>query len=155
MAMLMLSRMALSVNNSNAQSGSAVEMSAYRITATSLGTSIIEEATGLAYDQNSDTVGISNVTSFTSAALLGPELGEHYPMYNDCDDFNGLHKIDSLKGSAIFATDVKVEYVNITGNAILVSASQTYNKRLTVKVSSKYLPDTLVFQTIFSYWYFR
>ena len=55
-AMMMLSRMMLSVNNSNAQSGGSVEMAAYRITGTSLGKSIIEEATGCAYDQNSDTV---------------------------------------------------------------------------------------------------
>jgi len=155
MAMMMLSRMALSVNNSNAQSGSSVEMSAYRITATSLGTSIIEEATGLAFDEKSDTVGISNVSNFTAAGALGPESGEKYPAYDDCDDFNGLHKIDSLQGSAVFVTDVKVEYVTLSGNTITVSATQTYNKRITVKVSSKFMPDTLVFQNVFSYWFFR
>ena len=155
MAMLMLSRMALSVNSSNAQSGGSVEMAAYRITATSLGTSIIEEATGLAYDEKSDTVGISNPTSFTASTSLGPEAGERYPIFDDCDDFNGLHKIDSLAGSAVFITDVKVEYVTLAGTVITVSAAQTYNKRITVKVSSKFLPDTLVFQNIFSYFFFR
>ena len=155
MAMLMLSRMALSINNSNAQSGSSVEMSAYRITAASLGESMIEQATGLAFDELSDTVGISNPTSFTAANKLGPESGEKYPAYDDCDDFNGLHKIDSLTGSAVFTTDVKVEYVSLSGNTITVSSSQTYNKRITVKVSSPFLPDTLVFQNIFSYWFFR
>ncbi len=155
MAMMMLSRMALSVNSSNAQGGAAVEMAAYRITATSLGTSLIEEATGLAFDQKSDTVGISNASSFTPTISLGPESGDHYPGYNDCDDFNGLHKIDSLAGSAIFITDVKVEYVTISGNAIVVSGSQTYNKRITVSVSSKSMPDTLKFYNVFSYWYFR
>ena len=153
LAMMMLSRMALSVNQSNAQGGNAVEMAAYRITGTSLGTSLIEEATGLAFDSKSDTVGISNASSFSS--VLGPEAGEHYPVFNDCDDFNGLHKVDSLSGSAIFSTDVKVEYVTINNNAITVSGSQTYNKRITVSVSSKSMPDTLKFYNVFSYWFFR
>ncbi|MGA9408759.1 MAG: hypothetical protein WBW71_16620 [Bacteroidota bacterium] len=155
MAMMMLSRMILSVNNDNAQSGGSIEMAAYRITATSLGTSVIEEATGLAFDELSDTVGISQPTSFTAANKLGPESGEVYPHYDDFDDFNGLHKIDSLAGSAIFATDVTVQYVNITNNVITVSNTQTYNKQMTVKVSSKYMTDTLTFYTVMSYWFFR
>jgi hypothetical protein len=155
MAMMMLSRMILAVNNGNAQSGGSVEMAAYRVTATSLGTSVIEEATGLAFDQNSDTVGISSVSNFTLATKLGPETGEVYPHYNDFDDFNGLHKIDSLQGSAVFITDVTVQYVNISSNVISASTTQTWNKQMTVKVSSKWLPDTLVFTAIMSYWYFR
>ncbi|MGA7162316.1 MAG: hypothetical protein WBZ48_15070 [Bacteroidota bacterium] len=155
MAMMMLSRMMLSVNNQNAQSGGSIEMAAYRITATSLGTSVIEEATGLAFDELSDTVGISQPTSFTAATALGPEHGEVYPHYDDFDDFNGLHKIDSIAGSAIFATDVKVQYVNISSNVMTVSSSQTYNKEMIVKVSSKYMADTLTFYTVMSYWFFR
>ncbi len=156
MAMMMLSRMVLSVNNENAQSGGSIEMAAYRITATSLGTSVIEEATGLAYDELSDTVGISTVTSFTLPSKLGPDHSETYPNFDDFDDFNGLHKVDSLAGSAIFTTDVTVQYVNISGNTITASPStQTYNKEIIVKVSSKSMPDTLTFYNIMSYWFFR
>jgi len=154
-AMMMLSRMVLAVNNDNAQSGGSVEMAAYRITATSLGKSIIEEATGLAYDRNSDTVGISNPANFTAASALGPKTGEVYPNYYYFDDFNGLHVVDSLAGSAIFAIDVTVQYVNIASNVITASSSQTYNKQMTVKVSSKNMADTLTFYTVMSYWYFR
>jgi hypothetical protein len=155
MAMMMLSRMVLSVNNENAQSGGSIEMAAYRITATSLGTSVIEEATGLAFDEKSDTVGISTPSSFTAATALGPESGEVYPHFDDFDDFNGLHRIDSLSGSAIFVTDVTVQYVNINNNVITVANTQTYNKQITVKVSSKWMTDTLKFYNIMSYWFFR
>ena len=155
MAMMMLSRMVLSVNNENAQSGGSIEMAAYRITATSLGTSVIEEATGLAFDELSDTVGISSVSSFTAANKLGPENGEVYPHYDDFDDFNGLHKVDSLTGSAIFTTDVTVQYVNINSNVITVANTQTFNKQITVKVSSKWMTDTLKFYNVMSYWFFR
>ena len=153
MAMMMLSRLVLSVNTTSAQSGDSIQMAAYRITGTSLGTSMIEEATGMAFDQKSDTVGISNPSNFSST--LGKETGEIYPDFNDFDDFNNLHKVDSLKGSAIFVTDVKVEYVSIASNVISVSAIPTYHKRMTVKVSSKSMADTLKFYTIFSYWFFR
>ena len=64
-AMMMLSRMVLSVNNDNAMSGGSIEMAAYRITATSLGTSVIEEASGCHFDELSDTMGISTPSSFT------------------------------------------------------------------------------------------
>jgi hypothetical protein len=153
MAMMMLGRLILSVNTSTAMSGESIEMAAYRITATSLGTSMIEEATGKAFDAKSDTVGISNPSNFSTT--LGKEAGEVYPDFDDFDDFNKLHKVDSLKGSAIFATDVKVEYVTLSGNSIIVSGSPTYNKRITVSVSSKSMNDTLKFSSIYSYWFFR
>jgi len=156
-AMMMLSRMILSVNMNNAQSGGSIEMAAYRITATSLGTSIIEEASGLHFDELSDSVGISTPSSFTPANKLGPDgTSEVYPNFDDFDDFNGLKKIDSLSGSAVFITNVTVQYVNISGNTITVSPStQTYNKMMTVKVSSKFMTDTLTFQAVMSYWFFR
>jgi MSHA pilin protein MshD len=154
-AMMMISRMVLSVNNQNAQSGGSIEMAAYRITATSLGTSVIEEASGLAFDELSDSNGISTPSSFTAVNKLGPDNGEVYPHYDDFDDFNGLHKIDSLAGSAVFATDVTVQYVSITSNVITVANTQTYNKQITVKVSSKWMSDTLKFYNVMSYWFFR
>jgi len=154
-AMMMLSRMVLAVNNDNAQSGSSIEMAAYRITGTSLGLSVIEEATGLAFDEKSDTVGISTVTNFTAPSKLGPDAGEVYPHYDDFDDFNGLHKVDSVSGSAVFVTNVTVQYVSISSNVITPSATQTYSKQMIVKVSSPFMTDTLTFTTIMSYWYFR
>lgn len=153
MAMTMLSRLVLSVNTTSAMSGESIQMAAYRITATSLGTSMIEEATGMAYDAKSDTVGISNPSNFSTT--LGKEAGEVYPNFDDFDDFNNLHKVDSLKGSAIFATDCKVEYVSVVGNVITVSNIPTYSKRITVSVSSKSMSDTLKFYSIYSYWFFR
>ena len=91
-----------------------------------------------------------------------------YPHFDDFDDFNGLVKIDSVAGSAIFVTTVKVEYVNIASNVITVSATQTYNKRITVNVTSKWMGDsltvsgksawvgdTLTFTNVMSYWFFR
>jgi MSHA pilin protein MshD len=153
MATMMLGRLILSVNTGTAESGAAIEMSAYRITGTSLGTSILEEASGMAFDEATVASDI-NSTSLLSTTL-GPESGEVYPDFDDYDDFNGLTKVDSLQSSAVFTTKVKVEYVSISGSAIVVSATPTYNKRITVKVSSPSMTDTLKFYDVYSYWYFR
>src|SRR3989338_4267724 len=95
MAMMMLSRLILSVNTGTALSGDSIQMAAFRITGTSLGTSAIEAATGLAFDSKSDSTGISNPSSFSTT--LGKESGEVYPDFDDFDDYNNLHKVDSLK----------------------------------------------------------
>lgn len=153
MAMLMLSRLILSVNSNTAQNGAAIDMAAYRITATSLGTSMLEEASGMAFDQATIATNVTSTSQLS--ATLGPETGEVYPNFNDFDDFNGLVKVDSLQSSAVFTTTAKVEYVTVSGSNVVVSSSQTYNKRLTVKVFSKSMSDTLVFYDVYSYWYFR
>lgn len=153
MAMMMLGRLVLSVNAATAESGGSIEMSAYRITGTSLGTSILEEASGVAYDEATVASDI-NSTSLLSTTI-GPESGEVYPDYDDYDDFNGLARVDSLQSSAVFTTRVKVDYVSISGGAIVVSATPTYNKRITVAVSSPSMIDTLKFYDVYSYWYFR
>lgn len=153
MATVMLSRLILSVNAGTAQSGEAIEMSAYRITGTSLGTSILEEASGQAFDQATVASDVNSISLLSTA--LGPETGEIYPNFDDYDDFNGLVKVDSLQSSAIFTTRVTVEYVSISGGAIVVSSTPTYNKRITVKVSSPSMTDTLKFYDVYSYWYFR
>ncbi len=153
MAMLMLSRLILSVNTNTAQNGASIEMAAYRITGSSLGFSIIEEASGLAFDQASVA---SNITSTSQlSTTLGPESGEVYPNYNDFDDFNGLVKIDTVANSAVFKTTVVVQYVTVSGSNIVVSSTPTYSKQITVKVSSPSMSDTLIFQDVMSYWYFR
>jgi hypothetical protein len=46
--------------------------------------------------------------------------------------------------------------VTITANVVVSSPSTaTYNKRITVYVTSPYMNDTLKYSSIYSYWYFR
>jgi len=154
-AMMMISRMVLSVNNENAQSAAA---SRWRHTGLRrhLWAHLSSKKQAVLRLTNSRILMVfSNPTSFTPVNKLGPDNGEVYPHYDDFDDFNGLHKIDSLAGSAVFATDVTVQYVSITNNVITVANTQTYNKQITVMVSSKWMPDTLKFYNVMSYWFFR
>ena len=84
----------------------------------------------------------------------------HENTFNDFDDYNKFHKW--VKGDSIFFRSADfyvhstVDYVQITGNAIVTSASPTYTKRIIVYVSSPYMAtDTITASTLYSYWYFR
>lgn len=165
MALILMGRMILSVNTTTLDVGFTKDMSEYRITATSLGTSMLEKASNLAFDEKSVDAEISATSGLTAAASLGKETGETTESkFDDIDDYNNYVSIDTLSTSATYKSRVTLVYVLISSNVISVSASQTYSKRMTVDVTSDYLvdysvnpprPDTLRFQQIFSYWYFR
>jgi len=157
-ALLLLSLVILRVNRGFLNTDSVLLDSKLGVLATSVATSLMEEANSKAFDQNTDTVSVNSLTSLSST--LGPESGETYPNFNDFDDFNGLHIIDSTMPSAKFIVDCKVEYVT-PSNPDSAVGNRTWHKKLTVEVSSPSLlgqddkPDTLRMSTIYSYWYFR
>jgi len=146
MAMLLMGRLILMVNENNANMGEAVKMSEYRITATSLATSYLEDATGKEYDEKTlppydpPTVSASTCTAPIS---LGKDVGEVYPNFDDFDDFNGLDRQDTLRDltgkiiTAIYHVVGKVQYVKISGSTLVPeTAVLTYTKRFTVTVAS-------------------
>lgn len=159
LALALLGTIVLGVNRNTADNGSVVERTEYEIMGTSLGISTIERATGLAFDENTVNADVSAPTSCTPHASLGPEVGEVDSTFDDFDDFNNYNKLvmgDSLKfRSADFRIQGRVQYVQISADTIVTSIGQTYHKLLTITVSSRFMPDTLQFQTIYSYWYFR
>ncbi len=105
------------------------------------------------------------ISELTPSDHLGPETGETTSItFNDVDDYNNYSRIDTIPNSAIFKTAVFVSYVQVSGNTITQTSSKTFNKEITVYVTSDYLldytmeppkKDTLTFRTVFSYWYFR
>ena len=159
LALALLGTIVLGVNRNTADNGTVIERTEYEIMATSLGISIIERATGMAFDENTINADISAATSCTPLASLGPEVGEVDSTFNDFDDFHGYNKMvygDSVKfKSADYHVLGNVKYVQLSGDSIVASAGQTYHKLLTITVLSRYMPDTLRFQTVYSYWYFR
>jgi hypothetical protein len=156
MATMILGRIILGINSSTLMTGVTKDMAEYRITATSLGTSMLETASSLAYDQASVAADLSTTTSLTAATALGKESGETtINTFNDVDDLNNFVKYDTLQNSAWFKTSVKVEYIGITSGTITVLSTQSWNKRVTVTMTSPFMEDTLRFQSIFSYWFFR
>ncbi len=153
-AMVLLSTIMLRVNTVNFNSDSIRAEAQYGMLATSIATSIIEEAKGLAFDENTDTISVSNINDLTSAAALGKESGETYETFNDFDDFDGYTKTDTTLHSAIFNIKCKVDYVD-PSNINVPSFSNTWHKKITVLVSSPSMRDTIRESSIYSYWYFR
>lgn len=157
-ALALLSLVVLRVNNGFFNTSSVLIDSKLGVLATSVATSIIEEATGKAFDHKTDSTSVNNLTDLSST--LGPESGESYADYNDIDDYNGFKKIDNTMPAAEFHVSCEVNYVKDT-NLDGKSSSRTWHKKITVHVSSPSMigqdeiPDTLTMSAVYSYWYFR
>jgi hypothetical protein len=158
--MLLVSLIILQVNTGFVSTSSSLLENKLNILAISLGSSIIEEASGKAFDANTISDAVSSTSDLTPANNLGPNVTETYPDFNDFDDFNGLNITNSSMSSAEFNIRSEVSYVNANDPDDAVSIA-TWNKKITVYVTSKSLvneygkQDTVVLSTVFSYWHFR
>ncbi len=149
-AMMLLSLVILRVNNGFLSTNNVLMETKFGVLGISLATSIMEEASGKAFDENTDS---NSVTSLNDLSTIGLD-GEVYPDFDDFDDYDGYKKIIDTMPSAIFEISCKVDYVN-TNTPELSTASKTWNKRLTVTVTSPSSPDTIQMSTIYSYFYYR
>jgi MSHA pilin protein MshD len=153
-AMMILGMVILRVNNGFLSTNTVLLDAKLGVLAVSLATSVIEEATGKAFDAETDTNSVNNLTDLTSATSLGPGTGEVYPNFNDFDDFNGLVYVNNTMPSAIFKIECFVGYIN-PGNPEIIVSTRTWHKKLTVQVTSKSMKDTVRMSAINSYFYFR
>ncbi len=155
-AIVMLGGVILTVNRGIDNTGTVLLHSNIGLDEISLAASIMEEAQGLAFDQNTDTNTVSATSELTSAQALGQENGNAADL-DDFDDYNGLNdqgrtEIDTL-GTGIYYIHTSVHYVSSTDPSVDAD-TQTWNKRLDISVWSTSSPDTVKMHTIFSYWPF-
>jgi MSHA pilin protein MshD len=131
----------------------------------SLGNSIMEDATSLAFDENTYSAAVTSTNSLTAVASLGLDGSESRTNpagFDDFDDYNGYRttaKLDTVvvPGTTrkfIFNTFCAVDYVD-PNNPDNVSATRTYHKRIKLRVFTPGMDDTIKLSTIYSYWYFR
>ncbi len=159
-AMMLLTVVVLNVTETSVTTEDVMYDSNYGILATSIGSSIIEDATRKHFDENSDTVYLSktDINKLTPINKLGPDGGEVVSdprTWNDFDDYNNYTRVDSSMPSAVFKIFCRVQYVTSSANLDDSSSSVTWHKKITVKISSDYMIDTLIQTSIFSYWSFR
>ncbi len=150
-AIILLSLVILRVTNNFLTTDDVLMESKFGVLGVSLATSIMEEATGKSYDENSDR---ETVLTNLDSDNIGPDPGEVYPNFDDFDDYDGLVKIDSSMPSAIYKVECKVNFVT-AANLDGYSVGKTWHKKLTVMVTTKSSKDTIEMQTIYSYFYFR
>ena len=153
-AMMLLSVLVLRINSTILNTDQVVQDSKFGLLATSMATSMIEEATNKAFDANTDSQNVTSLSQLTPPSKLGPDSGEAYPNFDDVDDYNGYSRIDSSMPSAVFKISCSVAYVS-SASPNTVSTTATWNKKITVTISSISMQDTVRMSTIFSYWYFR
>jgi len=158
-AMILLSLVVLNVNNGYMLNSEVVLNSKFDILATSLATSIIEDANGLAFDEMTD--GGNTVLATSGLSSIGPENSEFYVSrdsnnFNDFDDYNGLHIVynDTTLESAVYDINCEAGYITDTHPDNFVG-SKTWYKRLDVYVTSPSMSDTIKMSTVMSYFYFR
>ena len=150
-AMVILSLTMLRVNKSFVTSAASLDESKFSVLALSLASSVIEEAHSKAYDESTVEDAANTVDLFSSS--LGPD-NESYAEFDDCDDYNGYQKTISNIPSADFNIYCTVTYVNPSAPDVN-AATKTWNKKITVMVTSPSMKDTVRVSSIFSYWYFR
>ena len=149
-AMMLLALVILRVNNGFLSTNTVLMETKFGVLGVSLATAIIEDATGKAFDENSDS---GTVTTLNDLSTLGPD-GEVYDDFDDFDDYKGLVYIDSTMPSARFRIACDVVYVN-PALPDSFSGVNTWHKKLTVVVTTPSSQDTIKMSTIFSYFYFR
>lgn len=156
-ALLLLSTVMLRVNSNNFSTETVRDEARFGVVATSIATSIIEQAKGLAFDAKTDTNSVTSLADLTSVFNLGPDAGENSAdinTFNDFDDFDGYSGIDSTLQSAVFELSCSVDYVT-KSNLKSAASVPTWHKKISVTVSSPSMDDTLKAATVYSYWFFR
>lgn len=151
-AMILLSIVVLRVNNSFLSTNSVMMESKFGVLATSLAQSMVEEASKKAFDEKTSGVALFDVTLLTGPGSLGPE-GESYLNFDDFDDYNGYTRDVTNLPSAIYHISCSVNYISPLSPDI-ISSNRTWNKKITVTVTSPSSPDTVKLSSIFSYWSF-
>jgi len=159
-ALVLLGLLIIRVNNTFASTNDVMLSSKLQVLAISLGTSMLEEAQGMAFDEKTVNDDVLSVTSLTAPGLFGRETGETIDSIDDFDDYHNLVRIDSTLPSAVFRVACNVAYVNPT-TPNTNAAGQTWHKRITVVVTSPSMAslpgrlDSVRMSSVFSYWHFR
>lgn len=119
-----------------ADTGDTIASGQDGILATTIATSYMELANGMAFDDITDTsnVGLTSTTFLTPASELHTEAGEDsLDSFNDFDDFNNQDFMKRANGTnRTYKVHFDVYYVN-PNNVNQKSSVQTYVKRMDIK----------------------
>ena len=164
-AMFLLSMVILTTNRGFLTTNTTMYQSRYDIIGVSIATSIIEDATGLAFDEKTVGAAITSTASLTASSSLGldgTESASRPDLFDDFDDYDCYKtspKLDTLviQGTTqkmIFNSYCTVDYV-VQDVPNTITTSKTYFKKISVKVIAPGMTDTVKMSSVYSYWYFR
>ncbi len=117
------------------------------LTAFSLADDLIEEIKEKAFDQKTVDFQAIAVDQLTAAYALGHGGSESWPNFNDIDDYNGYSKSVDLPHAEGYTVTSTVNYVDSDGSVL---STQSFYKKVTITVASKYLNNPVTMSYIFS-----
>jgi len=132
------------------------------ILATTISTSYMEIAQGLAFDQQTDTssAAIGDISVLTDPAYMGPDVSweDSVHKFNDFDDFDGFTLEKEAVGTGRrYATSFAVNYVN-PNDVASISGTRSYVKRMDLQTWRTFPPtpvaDTLRLSLVLGYFHF-
>ncbi len=154
-ALALLGTILLNMHKNFGMNNQVIIQSKLGVTAVSLASSLIEEASGKAFDQATDDNAVSATSSLTASSSLGLETGEFFPdSVNDFDDYNNYNQTVSFDKGGTFNIRCKVNYIN-SANPEVALSSRSWHKKLSITISSTDMLDTIHAAYIFSYFYYR
>jgi len=145
-AMVILALVALPFNSNVLQNTTIEIENKVYLTAFSLADDLIEEIKQKAFDERTVDFQAININQLTAPNSLGKE-GETWPNFDDMDDYKGYIKAISLPHAEGYNVTCDVKYVDSNGTDI---TTQSYYKKVTVTVTSKYLSYPMTLSFIFS-----
>jgi hypothetical protein len=148
-ALILLSLNIMSVNTRILRTDEVALDSKIGVLATSIGTSTIEEASKLPFDEKTKADGVSTTASLTPSPFVQESPG----VIDDFDDYNGYIQKDTIF-TIPFTSVCSVNYIN-PGTPDATTNSKTWHKKLTIRISTPFSRDTIQMSTVYSYWYFR
>ncbi len=158
-AIILLSIASLSMNRGFDTNDAVMRNSKYAVMATSIASSIIEEATAKAFDQSTADSLIMTTDGLTPPGQFGLDAGESVASMNDFDDYDGFTRLDTIDAGGamnkiVFSTTCSVYYVN-PDSPDMAQYSQTWYKKIVVKVTSPAMEDTMRQDFVYSYFRFQ
>ncbi|HTP79779.1 MAG TPA: hypothetical protein VMM57_05185 [Bacteroidota bacterium] len=158
-ALVLLGTTVITVDRMFGNQGTILRQTEIGVYAISLGTSILEEAQGMNFDEVTVNNAITSTSSLTAASSLGPESGEtttpaSSTKFDDFDDYNNLTEGLQVAGVDSFTVKISVYYVNDSAPDTKVT-TPTWYKRMDLKITSTAMTDTVKMSYIFSYFNFR
>jgi hypothetical protein len=144
-ALLLLALASLQFNSVVLENNTVETENKVYLTAFSLADDLIEEIKQKAFDEKTIDFQAINVNQLTYPP--NKEVGEVWPNFDDIDDYNNYIKPVSLPHVEDYTVTSTVNYC--TANGIDIT-SQSYYKKVTVEVTSKYMSNPLYMKFIFS-----
>lgn len=121
------------------------------LTAFSLADDLIEEIKQKAFDEETVEWRAITADQLTSYDMFGPVDAAESSVYDfdDIDDYHGYSKAVSLPHAENYSVTSTVDYVS-AANQDVTSSSQTFFKRVTVRVTSPYISHPVKLSFVFT-----